>query len=163
MDATLTPPGKGPNDSRAPRRDHPETAAQPDHRSETYLTLFASQPRRSTASTTKAMPLSLFPNLDFPQLTDPHDDEPGEGDSDRPSGTWSGHPALHPWIGCRRMAGHDPARHRRGPARRPRLLAAATDPSCRYMLFAERAVLVMFRLPAPDAGRSTPGREDRQQ
>jgi hypothetical protein len=30
----------------------------------------------------KPAPPDVFPNLDFPQLTDPHDDPPGEGDDD---------------------------------------------------------------------------------
>jgi hypothetical protein len=36
----------------------------------------------------KPMPPSVFPNLDFPQLTDPHDDPPNEGDTDMSFWDW---------------------------------------------------------------------------
>lgn len=36
----------------------------------------------------KPMPPEVFPNLDFPQLTDPHDSAPGEGDDDMSFWDW---------------------------------------------------------------------------
>ncbi|HYW73989.1 MAG TPA: zinc dependent phospholipase C family protein [Pyrinomonadaceae bacterium] len=36
----------------------------------------------------KPKPPEVFPNLDFPQLTDPHDDEPGEADDDMSFWDW---------------------------------------------------------------------------
>jgi len=51
---------------------------------ETYLTLFRYL-KMSTLdgfSHEKPSPPEVFPNLDFPVLTDPHDDQPGEGDDD---------------------------------------------------------------------------------
>jgi len=57
---------------------------------ETYLTLFRYL-KMSTLdgfSHEKPMPPDVFPNLDFPQLTDPHDDEPGEADDDMSFWDW---------------------------------------------------------------------------
>jgi hypothetical protein len=57
---------------------------------ETYLTLFRYL-KMSTLdgfSHEKPSPPSVFPNLDFPQLTDPHDDAPGEGDDDMSFWDW---------------------------------------------------------------------------
>jgi hypothetical protein len=57
---------------------------------ETYLTLF----RYLKMSTLdgfnheKPQPPEVFPNLDFPQLTDPHDSAPGEGDDDMSFWDW---------------------------------------------------------------------------
>jgi len=57
---------------------------------ETYHTLFRYL-KMSTLdgfSHEKPSPPELFPNLDFPQLTDPHDDAPGEGDDDMSFWDW---------------------------------------------------------------------------
>ncbi|HZR46138.1 MAG TPA: zinc dependent phospholipase C family protein, partial [Candidatus Manganitrophaceae bacterium] len=57
---------------------------------ETYLTLFRYL-KLSTLdgfSNEKPPPPEVFPNLDFPQLTDPHDDAPGEGDDDMSFWDW---------------------------------------------------------------------------
>ena len=57
---------------------------------ETYLTLFRYL-KMSTLdgfSHEKPTPPEVFPNLDFPQLTDPHDDEPGEADDDMSFWDW---------------------------------------------------------------------------
>lgn len=57
---------------------------------ETYLTLFRYL-KFSTLdgfSHEKPQPPDVFPNLDFPQLTDPHDDEPGEADDDMSFWDW---------------------------------------------------------------------------
>jgi hypothetical protein len=57
---------------------------------ETYLTLFRYL-KMSTLdgfSHEKPSPPEVFPNLDFPQLTDPHDDQPGEADDDMSFWDW---------------------------------------------------------------------------
>ena len=57
---------------------------------ETYLTLFRYL-KFSTLdgfSHEKPMPPDVFPNLDFPQLTDPHDDAPSEADNDMSFWDW---------------------------------------------------------------------------
>ena len=57
---------------------------------ETYLTLFRYL-KMSTLdgfSHEKPSPPDVFPNLDFPQLTDPHDDAPGEADKDMSFWDW---------------------------------------------------------------------------
>lgn len=57
---------------------------------ETYLTLFRYL-KMSTLdgfSHEKPSPPDVFPNLDFPQLTDPHDDAPGEADDDMSFWDW---------------------------------------------------------------------------
>jgi hypothetical protein len=57
---------------------------------ETYHTLFRYL-KMSTLdgfSHEKPAPPEVFPNLDFPQLTDPHDDAPGEGDDDMSFWDW---------------------------------------------------------------------------
>ena len=57
---------------------------------ETYLTLFRYL-KMSTLdgfSHEKPSPPDVFPNLDFPQLTDPHDDAPGEADEDMSFWDW---------------------------------------------------------------------------
>lgn len=57
---------------------------------ETYLTLFRYL-KMSTLdgfSHEKPSPPDVFPNLDFPQLTDPHDDAPGEADDNMSFWDW---------------------------------------------------------------------------
>jgi hypothetical protein len=116
---------------------------------ETYLTLF----RFLKLSTLdgfnheKPMPPQVFPNLDFPQLTDPHDDEPGEGDEDM--SFWDVVLAILRfilWIGAVAvwLATILPAIVADLGTYGPRLLAYYTIELPLYMLLkAERAVLVM--------------------
>ncbi|MBS1911227.1 MAG: zinc dependent phospholipase C family protein [Bacteroidetes bacterium] len=57
---------------------------------ETYLTLFRYLKKSTLDGFTheKPQPPDVFPNLDFPILTDPHDSAPGEGDHDMSDWDW---------------------------------------------------------------------------